>query len=225
MYLMGRVEASMTEEARAVAGSLLDAFRSTVAAAGVPNETCIQEGPPLVCIPEDARYSDLLVIGKEPHFHYAHPTETPISLAQLIRQTVGSVLIVPDRHREVRRGLVAFDGSAACVRSLRGFLHLKPFGTGVSLDIVNVHRKGARAASQLILQQLRMYVQKHGFRVDIHSVVGTDAGQEIVRCAVRFRADLIVAGAQFVQPLSKLAFGSTTASLLDTVAAPMWVEN
>ncbi len=225
MYLMEKVEASLTAEAREVAGGLLDRFRAAVVNAGVAYETRIQEGEPADRIVEDGKYADLLIIGREPHFYYAHPNETPITLGQVIKRVVGAVLVVPNRYREVKRVVVAFDSSAACVRSLRGFVHMQPFGTDVGVDIVNVHSKGGRAESQLELRQAQAYVQKHGFHVDIHSVVGVDASEEIVNCTKRFEADLLLVGAQFVTPLSKLAFGSTTASLLDSVAVPMWVEN
>ncbi len=225
MYLMGKVEASLTAEAREVAGGLLDKFRAAVVSAGVTYEARIQEGEPADRIVEDGKYADLLIIGREPHFYYAHPTETPMTLGQVIKRVAGAVLVAPDRYREVKRVLVAFDGSAACVRALRGFLHMQPFGTDVAVDIVNVHSKGAHAQSQLELRQAQAFVQKHGFHVDIHSVVGADVSEEIVGCIKRFDADLLLVGAQFVTPLSKFAFGSTTASLLDSVAVPMWVEN
>ena len=225
MYLMEKVETGMKAEAREVAGGLLESFRVAVVDGGVAYEACLEEGVSADRIAEHTKYGDLLVIGKEPHFHYAHPEETSITLEQIIKRTVGPVLVVPGPYREVARVLVAFDGSAACVRSLRGFLHLQPFGVGVAVDIVNVYAKGGRTASQLVLQQVQSYVRKHGFHVDIHSVAGSDVSLEVADCMQRFQADLLVAGVHVVPRLSKLAFGSTTASLLDRTPVPMWVEN
>ncbi len=224
IYMMDKVEAALTASARAVARRLLDEFRAAMADAGVQYEAFVQEGVPVERIVEDMNYCDLLVIGKEPHFYYSHPAATSMTLEQVFKHIVGPVLLVPDRYREIRRVLVAFDGSPQCVRSLRAFLYLKPFGTDVAVDIVNIHGRGEREGSQLVLRQAQGYVQKHGFHADFHSIASADRDEEISGVAERFGADLVVAGAHVVSKLARL-FGSTTASLLAKATVPLWLEN
>ncbi len=222
-YLMEKVEASLTQEARGIAGRLVNDFKGALSDTGIAHESHIAEGVPIEHIVEAAKYSDLLVVGKVPHFHYSHPEATPVTLEQIVERVVGPALTVPSSYREVRRVLVAFDGSRACVRALRGFLYLKPFGAEVPLDMVNVQEKGRGEASQLMLQRARAYASQHGFTVSIHSLVGADPSEEIMQCAARYEADLLVAGAHSVTALSKIAFGSTTSALLSGVTLPMWL--
>ena len=225
MYLAEKMEAQLTEEARAVAGQLLSDFKAAVSGAGVASEAHVQEGVPVARITEEMNYCDLLIVGRDPHFYYSHPKETPLTLGRLVKDVVGPVLIAPEVHREVKRVLIAFDGGPGCVRSLRSFLYHRPFGEGVQVDVVNVHLPEQREHSQLLLQNARTYMKKHGLQPDIHSVAGSKPAQEILRCVERFESDLLVAGAQFVTPLTQLTRGSTTKSLMSGVEIPMWLED
>ena len=225
MYLMDKVKADLTSEARATAHDLTADFRTAMAAAGQTAQIRIEEGVPLERIMEDMKYHDVLVIGRTPHFFYSHPEETRTSLQDIVSSVVGPVLVVPEVYQDIQRVLIAFDGSPASVRALRGFLYLKPFGTELRVELVNVHSRGEREGAELVLQRAKLYCEAHGFGVDPVSIQGSDASTEILEAAQRYESDLLVAGAHFVTPLSKLAFGSTTASLMARVKVPMWLES
>ena len=225
MYLMDKVKANLTAEARETAQKLTESFRESLAAAGHAAQTRIEEGVPLERIMEDMNYQDVLVMGRTPHFFYSHPKEMRTTLREIVGNVVGPVLVVPEAHQEIERVLIAFDGSPASVRAMRGFLYLKPFGTELIVDLVNVHGRGERDGSQLVLQHARGYCEAHGFSVNALSVQGPDPSAEILAAAERLGSNLLVAGAHFVTPLSKLAFGSTTATLMARVNVPMWLES
>jgi nucleotide-binding universal stress UspA family protein len=225
MYLMEKVQANLTAEARAVARELTDAFQEAMKTSGVSFDVQVEEGVPFERIVEDMKYSDLLIVGKDPHFFYSHRDQKTKTLDQVVKNTIGPTLVVPNAYRPVNRALIAYDASNPSARALRRFVHLQPFGTDLPVEIVNVHGKGEREGSQLALRMAKSYMDAYGYNVQTASIQGTNPVQEIVEYAQRYEADVVVAGAHSVSQLTKLAFGSTTASLLDNCPVPLFLDN
>ncbi len=225
MYLMEKIQENLTAEARSVARQLTKAFKEVMEEAGVAFDIQVEEGVPFERIVEDMKYHDLLVVGKVPHFFYSHPEEKTKTLVRVVKKSIGPTLVVPETYRPVRRVLVAYDASGASARAMRRFVHLQPFGTDLTLEILNVHTKGERAGSQLALQMARSYMDAHGYATHTSSIQGTDPAKQIAEFAQQFEADVVVAGAHSVSKLAKLAFGSTTASLLEKSPVPLFVDH
>ncbi len=225
MYLMEKVQENLTAEARSIARQLTNAFKEAMEGFGVAFDVQVEEGVPFERIVEDMKYHDLLVVGKVPHFFYSHPEEKTKTLVRVVKKSIGPTLVVPETYRPVRRVLVAYDASSASARAMRRFVHLQPFGTDLTLEILNVHTKGERAGSQLALQMARSYMDAHGYATHTSSIQGTDPAKQIGEFALQFEADVVVAGAHSVSKLAKLAFGSTTASLLEKCPAPLFVDH
>lgn len=225
MYLQEKVRANLTAEARDVASELVASFREALQQAHVPGHAQIEDGAPIERIVEDLNYHDLLVIGKVPHFFYSHPEQATKTLEEVVGRSVGPTLVAPDEHRPVERVLVAYDESPASSRALRRFLNLRPFGTELAVEILNVHGKGERSQSQLALQRAQAFMHAHGFKAGIVSVQSANPNQEILEYVERSNTDLLVVGAHVVSPLVKLASGSTTASFLQIVPVPLWLDS
>ena len=225
MYLMEKVQENLTAEARLVARQLTDEFKETMRDSGVDFDVEVEEGVPFERIVEDMKYHDLLVVGKDPHFFYSHPEEKTKTLVRVVKNSIGPTLVVPEVYRPVQRVLVAYDASSASARALRRFVHLLPFGTDLTLEILNIHTKGEREGSQLALQMAKSYMNAHGYDAHASSLQGTDPAKQIVEFARQFEADVVVAGAHSVSKLTKLAFGSTTSSLLENCPVPLFVDH
>jgi len=225
MYLMEKVQANLTAEARAVARQLTETFREAMKGSGVAYTTQVEEGVPFERIVEDMKYHDLLIVGKDPHFFYSHPEEKTKTLVQVVKNTIGPTLVVPDVYRPVRRILVAYDASNPSARAMRRLVHLQPFGTDLVVEILNVHTKSEQEGSNLALRMAKSYMDAHGYSTQISSIHGTDPAREIVDYVQRFEADVVVAGAHSVSKLTKVAFGSTTASLLEGCPVPLLLDS
>ncbi len=225
MYLMEKIQVNLTTEARAVARQLTDDFRQAMEPAGVPFDVQVEEGVPFERIVEDMKYFDLLIVGKEPHFFYSHPEEKTKTLVRVVKNTVGPTLVVPRIYRSVSKALIAYDASNASARALRRFVHLQPFGTELLVEIVNVHGKGEREGSQLALRMAKSYMDAYGYNVHISSIQGGNTADEIVAYTQQYEADVVIAGAHSVSKLARLAFGSTTASLLQHCPVPLFLDN
>lgn len=225
MYLVEKIQANLTSEARSVARELTDAFQTAMSDTSVAYDVRVKEGVPFQRIIEDMKYHDLLVVGKDPHFFYSHPDKKTKTLARVVKDTIAPTLVVPNTHRSVNRVLVAYDGSPASARSLRRFVHLKPFGTDLTLEILHVDEKQVTAETELALQMAKEYVDAHGFNARVSSVTGHDPTQEIVAYSQTFEADMVVAGAHSVSKFTRLAFGSTTDSLLKNCPVPLFLDH
>ncbi len=225
MYYAKKIQENLTTEARSVARQLTNAFKEAMEEYGVAFDVQVEEGVPFERIVEDMKYHDLLVVGKVPHFFYSHPEEKTKTLVRVVKNSIGPTLVVPDAYRPVRRVLVAYDASNASARAMRRFVHLQPFGTELTLEILNVHDKGENEGSQLALRIAKSYMDAHGYNTHVSSIQGTDPAKQIVEFAQQFEADIVVAGAHSVSKLTKLAFGSTTASLLEKSPVPLLVDH
>ena len=93
------------------------------------------------------------------------------------------------------------------------------------MEIVNVHGKGEREGSQLALRMAKSYMDAYGYNVHISSIQGGNTADEIVAYTQQYEADVVIAGAHSVSKLAKLAFGSTTASLLQHCPVPLFLDN
>ncbi len=225
MYYAEKIQENLTAEARSVARQLTNAFKEAMEEYGVAFDVQVEEGVPFERIVEDMKYHDLLVVGKVPHFFYSHPEEKTKTLVRIVKNSLGPTLVVPDADRPVRRVLVAYDASNASARAMRRFVHLQPFGTELTLEIINVYDKGEHEGSQLALRIAKSYMDAHGYNTHVSSIQGTDPAKQIVEFAQQFEADIVVAGAHSVSKLTKLAFGSTTASLLEKSPVPLLVDH
>lgn len=225
MYYAEKMRKGLTQETRQRAQELLHEFGESVKDKDVKFVEHIKEGVPYEQIVDEMKYHDLFIVGKDPHFFYGHPKQRTQTLARVVKAIIGPALVVGEEYRTVDRVLVAYDGSPASARTMRRFVHHQPFGTGMKIDVLNIYGSGGATASELLLRQALEYMQSHGFDAQPISRGGDHPGEEIVAYARAIDADLIVAGSHSVSKVSKMFFGSTTASLLDDIPVALYLDS
>lgn len=214
MYYADQLRDKLTSEARTKARELVESFDGYVQKANIPHTEHLQEGVPFRRIVEDMKYHDLLVVGNEPHFFYSHPKQATETLARVVRKTIGPTLIVGREHRDVKKVLMAYDGSSASASALRSFAQLKPFGSDLSVRLITVYSDEA-AEAELRLGLAADFVRAHGLTVDTLAVSGGDTNKALMNHVKDFGADLVVAGAHSKSRIRSVAFGSTTSFLVE----------
>lgn len=225
MYYAERLRERLTQETRTRALELIQHFSSTFAAAGIRFTDEVQEGVPFERILEDMKYHDLLVVGRDPHFFYGHPNERTETLVRVVKGTSSPVFIVGDTYRPIRKVVIAYDRSIASARAMQRFAQFSPFGNDIELHVVHVASTRERDESELMLGLAKKYLEIYGFTPHAMSLDGDDPRKVILDYAVTLQADLVVAGAHSVRMLHKLAFGSTTESLLEDSPIPLFLES
>lgn len=224
MYYADKLRESLTAEARDAARQLIEAFRGSLEDTGVRYTQHVEEGVPFQRIVEDMKYHDLLIVGDDPHFFYSRPKQRTETLGRVVKETVAPTLIVEKTFQPVERVLIAYDGSPPSARTMQRFANLQPFGTNVQVHILTIYKGDSREA-ELLLGLAEEYLRAHGFEAESSAQKGDDPDEQIVDCINQFGADIVVAGAHSVSKIKQLAFGSTTASLLNNSPVPLFLHH
>jgi nucleotide-binding universal stress UspA family protein len=224
MYYAEKLRDQLTADARTKAQELLDAFERLVRDSDVRFTELVQEGVPFERIVEDMKVHDLLIVGREPHFFYSHPKESTATLARIVRLTVGPTLIVHKQERDVKKVLIAYDGSTAAARAMRSFVLADPFGHDVDVRLVAIYRDTPTEA-EFFLQQADGYMKAHGYDAHRVTVLDSDIDAALLAQIAEYGADLVVAGAHSKSTFRAMAFGSTTKHLVDHCPVPLFLDS
>lgn len=226
-YYAEKIRARRLKEERALAYQLVDAFDEEMDTTTIHHVEHVSDGVPYKRIAEEMKYTDLLVIGREPHFFFTRPNRKTNTLARIVKHGVSPTLVVPEEYREVHRVLVAYDASDPAARTMQKFAQLRPFGTDLHIEIVHVRSwvgDHFTMRSDQMLSQAAEYFGSHGFeQVRTTSLELAEPQARIMEYARDFEADLIVAGAHSVSAVKRAAFGSTTHTLLKGCPIPFFL--
>ncbi len=225
MYLGQRIESRLLSGTQELAYELTESFQKAAKDRGLRSTTTVQAGDAAEVLRDMSTFYDCLVVGKEPHFFYSHPEETPIKLTDIVGCAMGPTLLVTANYSRVRRVVIAFDGSREATRTLHGFVQGMPFGNQIGLDVLHIYQDGREDASKWVLAMAREYVEAHGLQAETIGLKAQNIVQQILS-TVRLRgADLLVSGATIVSPLLALVSRSTTSGVLESAEVPIWLNH
>lgn len=213
----------LTDESRNMAVKLLDKFRAAVEKSGVRHSEITKEGASYDRIIEGMKYHDLLVVGRDSHFFYNEPKQETKTLAQVVKNGVSPTLIVTHHFNEVKKVLIAFDGSRPAARSLKSFAHLKPFGNDIDIELLHVQDE--ESSDESALSYAGDYLKEHNFgNVTTKILAKEKISEQILTRSREIDADLIVLGAHAVSAIKRLTFGSTTHDLITKTNKPLFLS-
>lgn len=229
LYYAEELRKHMTEDSTKEAARLLEKFKEMAEQAGVEHSSLMEEGVPYERIVEDLKFHDLLVIGRESHFFLNHPEKDTETLADTVKKSTAPVLVVNESYRDIKRVVIAHDGSRASARSLQWFIQLEPFGRNLEWDIVHVRDLDNETAvdkSRLLLHLVRDYLRAHGYE-DIHENLldKGKTGEDIINHVKNTGSDLVIMGAHSMSAIRRLTFGSTTHELVKNSHVPLFLSN
>lgn len=215
----------LTDKSRNMADELLERFKKDVEKSGVRHTEITREGASYERIIEGMKYHDLLVVGRDSHFFYNEPKQDTQTLAQVVKNGVSPTLIVTHRFEEVKKVLIAFDGSRAAARSLKSFAQLKPFGKDVEIELLYVRNEDdPDLPNDTILDYAEDYLAEHDFKsITKKTLEKKKVGEQIMEYSDQINADLIVLGAHAVSALKRLTFGSNTHELITKTDTPLFL--
>ena len=214
----------LTDESREKAQEISRRFSNAMEGSVVKYGVHAEEGVPFERIVEDMKYHDLLIMGKNPHFFYAHPDKDTDTVARVVKNTVAATLVVGTSFRDVKKVLITYDGSGASARAAQEFLHLSPFGTNIEIEILSLYEK-EKDDAELLVGLLKDYVSSYGYGARTTTLQSSSTENDIIEYANNSGADLVVAGAHSVSAIKRVAFGSTTAGLLKECPVPLFLDN
>ena len=215
MYYAEKLKEKLTNQTRIRAQELVEEFSHASEEKHIPYQVEVREGIPSDQIVEEQKYHDLLFIGNNPHFFYSHPDQTTTTLGHVVQKCVAPIIIVPSEFKKIKRAVLGYDGSTPSVRALQRFAQMSPFGHDVEVFVVSVNEGRNSANSEMLSLHACNYLQAFGYKASHATLQGGKPVQHILNYAQQQNAELIIAGAHSVSKMRRLAFGSTTETLVN----------
>lgn len=212
------------DQLRAQARAALDRFEAVAATLGPASvESRLVDDDAAGGMALQSRYADLSVIGQFDPESMA-PGVLPYVPETLLLDSPAPVLIVPyagEFTGELRRPLVAWDGSMQASRAVRGALPLLA-GAGCADIIVFNPEQAAQAHGDEPGADLGLYLARHGIEVNVtERRIDGGTGEALLSAAADVDADLLVMGAYGHTRFREIVLGGVTRTVLQAMTAPV----
>jgi nucleotide-binding universal stress UspA family protein len=198
----------------------LSKFQERCSSEGVAVEVFEGVGNPAANILRAAHRCDVVMIGRETHFHL-DAQKHEATVAQVLRESPRPVVIVPPKLPAGEGVLLAYGGGREVAHTLQTF-HLLGLTQGETVHVLSVHREGWHAGE---LARLACdFLDAHGVTVEMHEVVSKSAPAEVLLDQVqRIQPRMLVMGAHGQHALKDLFLSSVTHDVLSTCPVPVFL--
>jgi nucleotide-binding universal stress UspA family protein len=210
-------------ETRAQVRTMLETFAAQCTEANVPCSVHEVEGSPAEQLRLEAQRHDLLLLGRETHFHFATQEKPDHTLRRVIKDGSRPVISVPEDAVQGKEIIVAFDGSPQSSRALYAFV-ASGLGLDARVEVVSVDcfaSEAERTANRAV-----QFLRSHGIEAIAFSAESEAPPAEILLTRSRLRdAGLIVMGAYGQKAIKEFVFGSVTRTVLEESSVPVFCFN
>jgi len=202
------------------ADGILEDFKGLCAEQGITAEVKRLSGIVPNVIAEEAKRVDLVVIAQRGEHAQWSAGLLGSTTETVIRKSPRPVLIAPREYRDIKKVLIAYDGSNESTRGLKTacetFVDLS-----CELHVVFVTDEDEHADT--LAAEVRDYVGHHGIEVALTRLTG-DAPKIILQHAEQHGFDLIVMGAFGHSRLHDLILGGTAAYMIRETTIPIMLN-
>jgi nucleotide-binding universal stress UspA family protein len=136
------------------------------------------------------------------------------------RKALGTVLICPVPARELRRLVLAYDGSERACKAMHVAAELAS-SLDAKLTVLSVGRDAK--AGEMRLAQARAYFAPYGLSVEFKHLAG-NAAQEIIAFIRTNSTDALFVGAYGHSRIVEMMVGSTTEQVLRNAPCPLFLS-
>ena len=193
----------------------LEEFAQECASNEVGCSTDIRTGIPAEIISRIAVGHDIVVMSRTGYNRVAEvQTKVDSLVSQVIRNSTRPVLVAgkkPRDGKDVRKILVAFDGSVHAARSL---LVAAELGSRPGIECTLVTISSLEEEGLEILASAEAFLYHHGVTPRKQVVIGSKASEIICEVTASSQADILIMGAYGHTPVREMLFGSTTERVL-----------
>lgn len=215
-----RDEALLADAHRRVP-EFLTKFRVRCRRAGAPCTLSEDVGISHEQIVLEAESCDLVLLGRETHFHFETQEQPDQTLSQVLRLSPRPIVVVPRDPAPGEGCLVACGGGREVARTLQTFALLGLAG-GELVHALALHPD--RAEAERRLRRAGQYLAAHGIAARLHPVASDrDPAEVILEEVRRRRPRLLVMGAHGHHPVRDLFFTSVTRAVLKETPVPVFV--
>ncbi len=200
--------------------SVIDDFAAAAAREGIAAETVLDMGIVANQICERAKSADLVMIGHRgvnERFSTGLLGSTAESVA---RKCPRPLFISPMKFAEIRRPVLAYDGSERASRAMRAAAEFAQV-LGVAMTVVTVARDPK--LGERTLSEARGYFEPYTPKAEFHLLAG-HANEEIIKFLKEHDADLLFIGAYGHSRIIEMVLGSTTEYVLRNAPCPVFLS-
>ena len=198
---------------------MLDEFAAAARRENLAVETVLDMGIVANQICDRARSSDLVMIGHRgvnEKFSTGLLGSTAESVA---RKSPRQLFISPRRFREVKRPVLAYDGSERASRAMRSAAEVAS-SLGVPITVITCARDPK--LGERTLAEARTYFENYTPKAEFKLLLG-HANEEIVKFLKEHEADLLFIGAYGHSRIIEMVLGSTTEFVLRNSPCPVFL--
>lgn len=199
--------------------TILAAIEKRCRDAGVACETTHATGALVPVMLDHEEHADMVVLGQRGEHAAWSAGILGSSVERMVRASVKPCLVTPETFRQIRRMLIAYDGSDESTKALRAGLALAP-PLGVDVTITTVAALGGEDAASEILHKAKQQAHDAGVEAQLEVLHG-DPEAQILQVRETIGADLIVMGAYGHTRIRELILGSTTSHVLRKSEVPV----
>jgi len=210
----------MREVLTARGRTVLEEFAAAAEREKLPVETVLDMGivPNQVC--DRARSVDLVMIGHRgvnERFSSGLLGHTAEAVA---RKCPRPVFISPMKFREIRRMVLAYDGSERASHAMRAAAE---FASSLSIPIAVLTVARDQKTGERTLEEARKYFEPYSLPTEF-KLLGGHANEEIVKFIKEYEADLLFIGAYGHSRIIEMVLGSTTEYVLRNTPCPVFLS-
>jgi nucleotide-binding universal stress UspA family protein len=200
---------------------VLAACEARSIAAGVPVQVLKDIGDPASWILREIQRCDVMILGRETHFHFETQDEPDATLGQILRGSPRPVVAVPKDLPKGEGVVVAYGGGREVARTLQTF-QLLGLAANETVHLVCIQREGWEA--EALAGLAGQYLAAHGTSYQVHSRPMTGSPAETLLEEVqRLKPRLLVMGAHGHHPVRDLFVTSVTRAVLRSCPVPVFI--
>ena len=199
----------------------IEQFRASCDESGVRWHVVREEGDPFEELISLSRYHDLTLLGLHGLFEYGVLPDPHAFISRLVARNVRPVLAVANEYREVKKVMIAYNGSMESAKAMKTFVQL---GLWPEADVkVACYDMKPRDGAALV-RDAAAYLQLWGYRVETaHPAEAPEDG--LLRDADEWGADLLVMGASGRSNILRLIMGDTAEHVIAHSKLPMLISH
>jgi nucleotide-binding universal stress UspA family protein len=199
---------------------ILDEFAQAAKREGVAIETALEIGIVANQLCERAKSADISMIGHRgvnERFSTGLLGSTAESVA---RKCPRPLFVSPRVFREIRRPVLAYDGSQRAARAMRAAAEISAL-LEVPLAVITVARDPK--LGEKVLDEARSYLESHRITTEFRLVAG-NAHEEIITFLKKYAADLLFIGAYGHSRIIEMVLGSNTEYVMRNAECPLFLS-
>lgn len=177
-----------------------------------------ESGNPVDVICEKAKLADMLILGARGEFAKWSDKMLGATLEAITRLSIKPVFISPKEHRNIKRIMIAYDGSENSNKALT----LAAFFTSkLNLPLLLLNVNDSEDSGKKTLQEAKDYLAPYQLSQLDEKIVPGDATAGIVTVSKQENIDLIIMGSYGHSRIREAILGSTTVQTMRQVTIPV----